>query len=232
MDAAEQSGGNRRDRLRAQMRDEILAAARRIVRERGFEGLAMRALANAVGVTAPTLYDYFPSKEAVLNALYRQGAEFFQRAMTEATATAEPGLPRLWAAARAYRRFARTHPDLFQLLFGRVDRAYRPGEAEKGCILRTSEGLVARVAEAMALGHLRPADPEVVGRSLWITVHGFAMLEINGFCDPGTPALADAQFEATLAALFRGLRPAGAPEPPMPPDSSAAERPRSDLAIA
>src|SRR5262245_29540883 len=62
----------RRERVRALMRQDILDAARRLVQEEGIRGLTMRALGRAVGVTAPTLYDYFPSKEAVLDALFIQ----------------------------------------------------------------------------------------------------------------------------------------------------------------
>jgi AcrR family transcriptional regulator len=50
-------------------RDRILAEARRIIGEAGYEGLSTRALAAAAGVTPPTLYNLIGNKEAILRSL-------------------------------------------------------------------------------------------------------------------------------------------------------------------
>ena len=50
-------------------RERILAEARRIIGEAGYEGLSTRALAAAAGVTPPTLYNLIGNKEAILRAL-------------------------------------------------------------------------------------------------------------------------------------------------------------------
>src|SRR5215211_8505822 len=115
------------------MRDEILAAARQIVKESGVKALTMRALGRAVGVTAPTLYDYFPAKEAVLDALHVEGANRLRTELLTAVANTMPGRERLRAFGEAYRRFAVENPDLYLLIFGRADASYQPGEAEMMC---------------------------------------------------------------------------------------------------
>ena len=48
-----------------------MAAALELFAERGFHGTAMPALADKAGVGAGTLYRYFESKEALVNALYQ-----------------------------------------------------------------------------------------------------------------------------------------------------------------
>lgn len=48
------------------METQILLAAIALFAERGFENCSMRAIAEASGLKAPTLYNYYPSKEAVL----------------------------------------------------------------------------------------------------------------------------------------------------------------------
>jgi TetR/AcrR family transcriptional regulator, repressor of fatR-cypB operon len=65
---------------------EILAAAVRVVEERGIAGLSMEAVAQRAGVAAATLYVYHPGKEALLNAAYRAA----KQALTERVFFEEP----------------------------------------------------------------------------------------------------------------------------------------------
>jgi AcrR family transcriptional regulator len=50
-------------------RSRILSAAGALFGERGYASTSLRAIANAVGMTPPALYWYFPSKQAILHAL-------------------------------------------------------------------------------------------------------------------------------------------------------------------
>jgi AcrR family transcriptional regulator len=50
-------------------RDAILAATRRAIAERGPDKLTMSAVANAAGVSRPTLYRWFPTKNDLLAAI-------------------------------------------------------------------------------------------------------------------------------------------------------------------
>src|SRR5262245_39106061 len=54
------------DEHKAERRGRILGAARRLVAERGYDGLTMRDLARAARVSVPTLYNLFGSKDAIL----------------------------------------------------------------------------------------------------------------------------------------------------------------------
>jgi len=56
------------DEHKAERRARILAAARKLVAERGYDGLTMRDLARAARVSVPTLYNLFGSKDAILVA--------------------------------------------------------------------------------------------------------------------------------------------------------------------
>ncbi|MEA2511919.1 MAG: hypothetical protein QOJ59_1406 [Thermomicrobiales bacterium] len=205
-DIAPTVGGKRRERLRAQMRQEILDAARRILREQGIKELSMRGLAAAVGVTAPTLYDYFANKEGVLDALFLEGTDRLLRAFQDAVAANEPGLPQLRAIGIAYRTFAHEEPDLFQLIFGRVDRVYRPAEDVKSHAAALFEILVAAIQEAIDAGQVRSVDATAAAISAWAAVHGFVTLEINEFLGECTPLGADEAFETSLQTFVEGLR--------------------------
>jgi TetR/AcrR family transcriptional regulator, repressor of fatR-cypB operon len=82
-------------------REAILAAALRLVSRMGLHNTPMSAVAREAGVAAGTLYLYFPSKEAMLNALYLDVLEDRDRSMrprptAEATASARDGLWSFW----------------------------------------------------------------------------------------------------------------------------------------
>jgi AcrR family transcriptional regulator len=58
-----------RERRRQMLRDEILAATQQLIAERGFAALAMDELAARVGISKPTLYNQFPTREDLLAAM-------------------------------------------------------------------------------------------------------------------------------------------------------------------
>lgn len=198
----------RRERVRAMMREEILEAARRIVQDRGFEGLAMRALGREVGVTAPTLYDYFPSKEAVVGALFLQGIALLHEAFDGAEAVSAPGVARLQAIFNAYREFGVNHPDLYQLMFGRIDPSFKPDEAAIRQAETIPQRAIKAVQDAMDLGEIRPGDVDQIMNAIWVVAHGHVMLEINGFCEKG-PKFGEGfeMFQDNFWILFSGLEP-------------------------
>jgi AcrR family transcriptional regulator len=203
----------RRERVRALMRQDILDAARRLVQEEGIRGLTMRALGRAVGVTAPTLYDYFASKEAVLDALFVQGTQLLSHAFVEASAASRPGRDRLMANAIAYRQFALDHPDLYFLIFGRVDASYRPGEREIDCVHNVGDQATQAIVEAMEIGEIRPGDPEAAAYATWVMAHGHITLELSGFCDKYGEDADDRErmYLRNFELLFDGLAPSEAP---------------------
>ena len=197
----------RRERVRALMREEILQAARTLVQQEGIKGLTMRALGRAVGVTAPTLYDYFPAKEAVLDALFVQGAQILTRAFDVAIDSSQPGRERLRAIAVAYRRFAIEHPDLYLLIFGRVDASYRPGELQLECAMNVGSRANQAVLEAMTIGDIREGDPFAVGNAIWVMAHGHVTLELGGFCDKYGEGAGEEMYQRNFEFLFQGLAP-------------------------
>jgi AcrR family transcriptional regulator len=56
----------RRERRRERSREEIVAAARRVLLEKGIAGTTLDAVAEEVGLTKAALYYYYPSKDALL----------------------------------------------------------------------------------------------------------------------------------------------------------------------
>lgn len=62
-----------RDRKKAKRRDEIIAEARELFARRGIDATTMADIAAASGISAPTVFNYFGSKDGILIALISEG---------------------------------------------------------------------------------------------------------------------------------------------------------------
>ena len=82
-------------------RDELVAAATRLFAERGYHGTSMADLAEAMGVQKASLYSLTQSKQDLLVAVTRDGAEAFHTALGRVPEDAEP-LERIRAALRGH----------------------------------------------------------------------------------------------------------------------------------
>ena len=58
----------------------LVSTAWEIVREVGLGGLSLRDLARRAGITTPTVYAYFESKNAIYDAMFKEAAEASPRA--------------------------------------------------------------------------------------------------------------------------------------------------------
>lgn len=171
----------RREASRELMRAEILAAAQHIIRTQGLDALSLRALAKAVGVTAPALYEYFASKDAILRALFQQGSVLMLALMDQTLADSPGGLPDLLAMLNGYRAFARDEPDYFRLLFGTVDPNLDLSDDEYAGMHAIFERFVGVIVACIEAGELQPLPPMTLSCSLWALIHGAALLETESF---------------------------------------------------
>jgi AcrR family transcriptional regulator len=124
---------SRRDRARADTVHEIKRTARDVLVDQGVDGLALRAVARQMGMTAPALYRYFASREDlvenVVADIYDELVAVLEAARDEAHPT-RPG-PQLIGTARAFRTWAITHHAEFGLLFGSAGEGVLPEDARE-----------------------------------------------------------------------------------------------------
>lgn len=80
--------------------ETILAATRQVITERGPEKLRMSAIATAAGVSRPTLYRWFPSKDLLLAALTEYEEHVFDTRLREAIDAERSPARKLDAALR------------------------------------------------------------------------------------------------------------------------------------
>ena len=122
---------SRRERARADTLRESKETARRVLVERGVDGLALRAVAREMGMTAPALYRYFTSREDlvenVVADLYEELTDLLE-AIRDAAEPATPGV-QLLEVSRAFRTWSIDHPAEFGLLFGSAGLGVLPEDA-------------------------------------------------------------------------------------------------------
>jgi AcrR family transcriptional regulator len=102
-------------------RDGILDAARTMIVAEGIDGFSLRRLAARLGVTAPSLYRFFDSKDAIVAAIAEAAFEQLIDAMDRAAAGLDDPIARIKAQSVAYVECAVDNPALFTVMF-----AYRP----------------------------------------------------------------------------------------------------------
>jgi AcrR family transcriptional regulator len=184
------------------LRQALLEAAERTVRERGAGDLSLRELAREVGVSHGAPRRHFPDRQALLDSLAEAGFERLRHELREAHQDAGPGfVDRLHAMAAAYVRFAIDDSALLELMFA--------GKHREGAtaLEQAAEQAFAPILELIAQGQaeqfLDPGEPEGVALILFATVQGIASLVTAGMVqsDQVDGLLAD-----SIAHFLRGSR--------------------------
>ncbi|GAA3745335.1 AcrR family transcriptional regulator [Spinactinospora alkalitolerans] len=110
----------RRDRLRAQMSEDVRAAAREIITKQGIEALTLAEIARKVGVTPAALYRHFDDLADIVRYTARDIVSELTSEL-HAVVDAQPEddiATRLIAPCRGFRRWSLDHRQEFSLLFG------------------------------------------------------------------------------------------------------------------
>lgn len=108
----------RRERERNELRQGILAAARAIAAEEGWQAVTIRKVAEQIEYSPPMIYEYFENKDAILFELEREGFRQLLAALQVAQASTDAADARLLNMALAYWEFALGNPELYQVMNG------------------------------------------------------------------------------------------------------------------
>src|SRR6266545_7123919 len=90
------------------------------IAELGAPALSLRAIARELKITAPAIYNYFPDRDALVTALIIDAYKSFGDSQLEArdAVPVDDIKRRMQAIGIAYRTWAHTHPQRYQLIFG------------------------------------------------------------------------------------------------------------------
>ncbi len=176
-------------------RPAILAAARALLEEGGLEAVRMQAVADRVGVRAPSLYKRFPGRPALVAAVAAHVTAELDAVVAPALDVADPADAARLVADR-YRAFARRSPGAYQLLFSRLLPEANPTPEANAA---SAAGLLL-VAERLA-GREHALE---TARLLTAFAHGFASMELAGAFRLGGDV--DAAYRFGVDAIVAGVK--------------------------
>jgi AcrR family transcriptional regulator len=189
----------------AALREEILEAAEALLLETGSEdAVSIRAVADRVGVTAPSIYRHFADKGTLLfEVCDRQFARFHEYLDAKRSGHADP-VEALKACGRAYIEFGLTYPEHYRIMFmGRSDLT--PEQYQDHVLAEQASfmALVASVQECVDAGRLR-RDAFETATLLWTATHGVTSLLIAkpNFPWPPVDVLVQQVLETVESGLF------------------------------
>ncbi|NTW04152.1 MAG: TetR/AcrR family transcriptional regulator [Oscillochloris sp.] len=212
--------------------ETIKATAWQQIAESGAANLSLRAIARALNITAPAIYNYFPRRDDLVTALIIDAfLSFGDSQLAARDQVSELDLiGRLHATGIAYRAWAHTYPQRYQLIFGTPIPGYQaPNEHVIPAAARSMSALVSVVEALRQAGRLHTTGfpqitcpyeallstwktygGEVENQSLgiaiyiWSCVHGLVSLELSGNLPPFGPT-GDDLFNYSLASLCQQL---------------------------
>jgi len=160
---AETAVVSRQDRRRARTRAELLAAAKRLLAEKGFHGTKIADIAATADVGTGTFYLHFPTKDALFSDLVRETALRAREEIDRAKAAVSDPRDQARAATATLFRFADSNRDVFKILFGHGAQFNELlHEVHQLFIVETEENQ----ARGIAAGAFKPFRPAIVAQAV------------------------------------------------------------------
>ncbi len=154
-------------------RDRLLEAALDLFETRGFDGVAVPEIAAKAGVATGTVYRYFASKEALVNALYRHWKAVYNAFVLAPVAPSLSARARFSAYWQRMMVFARTYPRAARFMDLHHHGPYL--DAESRALGRTyAETARSFMAQARETGAIRDIDPTLIVALMWGAAAGLA----------------------------------------------------------
>ena len=154
--------------------DRILDAAMDAFGTRGYDGTSLDDLARELGIRKQTILYWFPSKEALLEAVVDRCAEEVAHRLVRALEQADDGFGRVEAMVRAMFRLAARHPSML----GFLREVTRLGPPASNRLLGHLSPLIDRASAfldaEMEAGRMRRHDPRLLLLAAYSMVTGMA----------------------------------------------------------
>jgi AcrR family transcriptional regulator len=162
------------------LRQDLLDAAMRVLREQGASHLTLRRVADAAGTSTMGIYTCFGGRAGLLEAIYQYGFGILYEAMTKSLRGHTDPLSRIMAVAYGYREFALSDPALYALMFERPLPDFDPSPEQRHDALALTFTLLTEATSAAAdAGLIRATDPVRSAYLVWTTIHGLVSIELT-----------------------------------------------------
>lgn len=165
------------------LRSSLLTEADRILRTDGVDGVSLRKLGEAVGVSRTAAYHHFANKNALLCALAEEGFLALRQFMNTFASQPEQSLAnQVQRLVEGYVEFALQHPARYELMFGHsIWRNMEPTST----LTTTAHDSFRYYAQQMAqlLQRFAPTahkQPLRFAQASWAMLHGLCRFMLDG----------------------------------------------------
>jgi AcrR family transcriptional regulator len=184
--------------------DRILKTALELFSSKGYDATSVREICEAAGITKPTLYHFYGSKEGVYRALVDGTLESFRRDLI--ARLEEPGTApdRLRRVARGYFENGQQQRDVMRFIFSLIHNP--PDSAPRTDFTRFYDEVVAEIGrcveDGVARGELAPGPTDV----RLLVFMGALGESLCGSIIAGRPDLTSTLADSLVETIIQGWR--------------------------
>ncbi|MFF2861363.1 TetR/AcrR family transcriptional regulator [Streptomyces rubiginosohelvolus] len=167
---------DRKERERASREHLIVATARELAEQQGWDAVTTRRLAERIEYSQPVLYSHFRGKREIIGAVALEGAAELAAALRAAASGADGRRARVAAIAHAYLEFAQRNPAVYDALF-QLDGGLAFAQEDTPEPLKDAfAALLETLGEVAGEG----VHPALFTELFWSALHGLATLTRAG----------------------------------------------------
>src|SRR5689334_12073210 len=170
----------RKERERAARERLIVATARELAEQQGWDAVTTRLLAQRIEYSQPVLYSHFRGKREIIGAVALEGATEMAATLRAATSAADGPRARVTALARAYLAFAEHNPAVYDAMF-QLDGGLTFAKDDTPEPLKDAFAALLECLGEVAGPGVRPG---LFTEVFWAALHGLATLTRAGRLPP------------------------------------------------
>lgn len=165
----------------ADLRTQILDAARHLMVTDGYDSISMRKIATYIGYSATSIYLHFKSKGDLFHTLIDEGMDRLHQVLLHASETARSLSPRqeLEAVCASFVQFGLSNREYYEVMFvlhPDTGRRYPPEKYRKA--RRNIKVIEDALARGLKEGSVAVDDTYLTANSIWAMLHGVVTLLI------------------------------------------------------
>jgi AcrR family transcriptional regulator len=189
---------------KADLREEILNAAREMFVREGYANVSMRKIAEKIGYSPTAIYLHFKDKNDLLHQICEESFARLARNIQAIQRLSLAPLQRLEMGMREYVEFGLQHQSHYEIIFiSPIGGDYESGGYEDSNGQIAFETLTTSVRECAEQGLLKNNDVELISQVLWAGIHGITsvLIKHGGFPFVERKRLIDAMIETLIAGV-------------------------------
>ncbi|MGP3690343.1 TetR/AcrR family transcriptional regulator [Streptomyces sp. IBSNAI002] len=170
----------RKERERADRERLIVATARELAEQQGWDAVTTRRLAERIEYSQPVLYSHFRGKREIIGAVALEGAAEMAGLLRGAASAADDPRGRVTSLARAYLDFADRNPAVYEAMFQLDGGLVFAKEDTPKHLKDAFAALLDNLGEVAGDG----VHPALFTELFWAALHGLATLTRAGRLPP------------------------------------------------